>query len=155
MKQSFAFAIFFIYCYLLFISHTQGQGKCLTLLVRVFRDESKEIKNVATQKRIILLASEGGFVCENGWLLYRDQCYLFTTYARNWYAARQECQDLGLDADLAQIRVPEVDAFLLSKKITSCIVFQYVFRSFCPFSQAKNFFPLWPLNQWWIILFCE
>ena len=104
----------------------------------MFRDKSKERKNNTTQKLLTWLASDGGFVCEDGWLLYRDQCYLFTTYARNWYAARRECQDLGLDADLAQIRVPEVDAFLLSKEITSFIVFPFVFCSFNPFHEAMN-----------------
>ena len=67
-------------------------------------------------QNFVVLASEGGFVCEDGWLLYRDRCYFFSTYARNWYAARQECQDFGLDADLATIRVPEVDAFLFGKR---------------------------------------
>ena len=62
-----------------------------------------------------LVGSDGGFLCEDGWILYRDQCYLLSDYSTNWYAARRDCQDFGLGADLAQVRVQEVDAFLIGK----------------------------------------
>ena len=108
--------------YLFLISASYGQGKTLNVTRLDFTGISGFTLSPVVENPLtfwnftfyIFLFTDLGFLCEDGWLLYRAQCYLYSNDAQNWYKARQICQDLGLGADLAQVRDVNVDNFLFS-----------------------------------------
>uniref|UniRef100_A0A8C4IHP9 C-type lectin domain-containing protein n=1 Tax=Dicentrarchus labrax TaxID=13489 RepID=A0A8C4IHP9_DICLA len=55
--------------------------------------------------------------CSEGWKMFKDRCYLFSTESGTWDKAREDCRNRG--ADLAVIKSEEEQNDLMKDKVPS------------------------------------